>query len=104
VIRPCLDCGALIQNRFSGPTADVPATVQNLPLVFAFQCLPTTATVGSGCGADTTADALIPGMTREGKRSIWEMPQIRIFDGGEDGIVSTQADNTLFVREGLFVP
>jgi hypothetical protein len=93
-----------ITDRFSGPTADDPATVQNLPLVFTFQCLPTTATVGSGCGADTTADALIPGMTREGKRSIWETPQIRIFDGGEDGIVSTQADNTLFVREGLFVP
>jgi hypothetical protein len=40
---------------------------------------------------------------REAKRSIWQLGQVKVFDGGADGSVST-ADNTLFEVQGLFAP
>jgi hypothetical protein len=39
----------------------------------------------------------------EGKRAIWELGQIEVFDGGSDGLTST-GDNTVFARQGVFVP
>jgi len=43
-------------------------------------------------------------MVPEARRSIWELRLVRVFDGGEDGTVATQADNTLFARQGIYVP
>ena len=51
----------------------------------------------------TTFDAVAPGSVPEGKRAIWELDAIEVFDGGTDGIAST-APNTLFARQGIFVP
>ena len=39
----------------------------------------------------------------EGKRSIWQMGQVQVSDGGEDGNIGT-VPNTMFAREGIFVP
>jgi hypothetical protein len=41
---------------------------------------------------------------REGLRSIWELGQVQVFDGGADGMASTTADNTLFEVQGAFAP
>lgn len=38
-----------------------------------------------------------------GKRSIWQLGQVRMNGGGPDGLVST-APNTLFAVQGVFVP
>jgi hypothetical protein len=46
----------------------------------------------------------VPGAVVEGGRSIWELGQVQVFDGGADGLASTAGDNTLFEREGIFVP
>jgi hypothetical protein len=40
----------------------------------------------------------------EGKRAVWELGQVRVFDGGADSDASTAADNTLFAVQGVFVP
>jgi hypothetical protein len=40
----------------------------------------------------------------EGKRAIWELKAVDVFDGGADGQASTTGDNTLFERQGVFVP
>ena len=45
----------------------------------------------------------MPGVVKEGKRSIWELAQIKVFDGGADGDADT-ADNTLFAVQGAFAP
>ena len=37
------------------------------------------------------------------KRTIWQMGDVELRDGGADGVASTQ-DNTLFARQGIFVP
>ena len=45
----------------------------------------------------TTFDAVMPGAVPEGKRSIWQLGQIEVYDGGSDGLAAT-AGNTLFAR------
>ena len=57
----------------------------------------------SVCQTTTTADALIPGAIKEGRRSIWQLGQVLVYDGGPDGDTAT-ADNTVFARQGVFVP
>ena len=57
----------------------------------------------SVCQTTTTADALIPGAINEGRRSIWQLGQVVVHDGGSDGDTAT-AGNTLFARQGVFIP
>jgi hypothetical protein len=91
-------------DRFSAATADAPATIRDLPLLIDVQCQPTASTsIGATCALSTSADAITPSLVREGKRTIWEIGQVRLFDGGEDGITATQADNSLFMKQGIFV-
>jgi hypothetical protein len=39
----------------------------------------------------------------DGQRTVVELTQFQVFDGGPDGQVSTN-DNTLFAVQGLFIP
>jgi hypothetical protein len=53
----------------------------------------------------TSSDAVFSGSgVIEGKRSIWELSETQVFDGGSDQNASTTGDNTLFMRQGVFVP
>ena len=47
---------------------------------------------------------MIPGSAKDSKRAVSEMDDVRVYDGGADGIGSTMADNTVFLRSGVFVP
>ena len=62
-----------------------------------------TADVGATCSLNTTADAITPGTVTETKRTIWQMQDVVVLDGGPDGDAET-ADNTVFLRQGIFVP
>jgi hypothetical protein len=67
-------------------------------------CSATAATnVGATCGITTTLDTVFAGTIKEGQRAIWDVGQIRLFDGGPDEIGNTFG-NTLFAVQGLFVP
>jgi Tol biopolymer transport system component len=61
-------------------------------------------TVGSDCTVDTTVDALVPGAIKESLRTVWQIGQVRVFDGGADGDGSTASDNTVFATQGVFIP
>jgi hypothetical protein len=52
----------------------------------------------------TTLDAVQPGMVPEGKRSVWELGSIEVYDGGADDLAATPSGNTLFARQGVYVP
>ena len=51
----------------------------------------------------TSFDAIVPGAIKEGKRAIWGLSQVWVEDGGTDGVMST-TPNTVFARQGVFVP
>ncbi len=93
-----------VTDRLSGSVATDPATVQDIPFEYSVACVATpSAVTGANCAVDTTVDAIVPGMVPESKRAIWEMGQVKVFDGGADGIGST-TPNTLFGVQGIFVP
>ena len=80
-----------------------PATVSDFPFPATVPCVATPAAAGATCELNTTLDALMPGAVKELDRSIWQLEAIQVFDGGSDGLVST-SPNTLFARQGIFVP
>ena len=63
------------------PTGGTPGTVQDTQFSVPVQC------VNGVCNTNTTADALVPGVVREGQRAIVETPTITILDAGPDGSV-----------------
>jgi hypothetical protein len=60
-------------------------------------------TVGSICDSTTTLDAIQPGAVPEAKRSVWELGQVQVFDGGQDGSLATPG-NSVYLRQGVFIP
>ena len=94
-----------VTDKSNGAVPVDPGTVTDFPFDFTAVCSPTPSdtTVGSTCAANTTADAVVPGAVTEEKRTIWEIGTVQVFDGGSDGDVDT-LPNTLFERQGVFVP
>jgi sugar lactone lactonase YvrE len=84
---------------------DIPATVADVPFAANLSCVTTTSTtIGGTCGVTTSADAVLPGSVPEGERSIWQIDQIEVWDGGPDGSVATASGDRVYLREGVFVP
>jgi hypothetical protein len=92
-------------DRASGPSLDEPATVQDFVYRFTVPCQATVSTtVGSTCAVTTSADAIQAGTVTERARTIWQVGQVTLLDGGPDGLASTSAGNTVFETQGVFVP
>jgi hypothetical protein len=102
-----------ITDRLNGPSLTAPATAADVPLSVGLQCS------SGACSTTTSADAVYPGVTLEQKRAIWQLGQLKVFDGGSDGaLVAAPAPasgacppacagnggETEFLRQGLFVP
>jgi hypothetical protein len=90
-------------DRSNGSSSTEPATVDDFAFNFTMPCTATAGTAGSTCSITTTADTLIPGWVSEGRRTIWQFGGVSVLDGGADGVAHT-GPNTLFARQGLFVP
>jgi hypothetical protein len=91
-----------ITDRYNGPSEV--GTVSDLALPVTVPCAMTADTsVGSTCSIATTQDSVLPNSVLENRRSIWQLGQVKVYDGGPDGVASTQ-DNTLFAVEGVFTP
>jgi hypothetical protein len=79
-------------------------TTREVRITYPIVCTPTAdTTVGSTCSLNTTIDAGGGSFVKEGRRTIWQLGQVQVFDGGPDGDVQTD-DNTLFAVQGVFVP
>ena len=96
-----------ITDRFNGnpgPGGTDGATMVDIPFPFPFTCA-STASVDEGglCTSSTTINAIVPGAARDGKRAVWDLAQLVVFDGGPDGTTNT-SPNTPFMRQGIFVP
>jgi glucose/arabinose dehydrogenase/PKD repeat protein len=95
--------GLRITDRYHGALLDNPATAIDTPFSFVVPCAENTGPEGGVCSLTTTADALVADVVREGQRAIWELGDVKVYDGGPDGDADT-ADNTLFAVQGLFAP
>jgi hypothetical protein len=96
-----------ITDRYNGlcDGCPQPGTVTDVPFSFPVTCTTTSSdSVGSTCSVTTTANAVLPGTVREGKRSIWQLAQFQIYDGGPDDDADTPSGNTLFAVQGIFTP
>jgi hypothetical protein len=83
---------------------DEPGTVADTDFAYTVPCTATASTtIGASCGLATSANSLTPGMASAGSRAIWELGQLRVLDGGADGLGAT-GPNTLFADQGIFVP
>jgi plastocyanin len=92
-----------ITDKTNGPSLTDPAT-GDTTLSFAIPCTATGAgNIGSACSITTTANSIAPGAVVSGARAIWEVPNVKVFDGGADGVAAT-AGNTLFADQAVFVP
>jgi hypothetical protein len=102
-----LRTGLRVTDKLNTPHPGGPgaATVSDTTLGTTVPCTPTgDPGTGASCFLITSADALAPGSVIERKRSVWELGQVQVDDGGADGDADTPADNTLFMVQGLFVP
>ena len=94
-----------LTDRYSGPGLIHPATATDTIFAFTIPCAVTVdPAVGSTCSTSTSADAVMPGITPEFTRAVWEVGQVQVYDGGSDGDGDTTGDNTLFMTQGLFAP
>jgi hypothetical protein len=94
-----------ITDHDNGPTSLDAATVTDLELPFPVPCTETAGDParGSSCSISTTMNSIYAGAIRE-KRAVDEIGQIFVEDGGADGVGTTESDNTVFLRQGIFIP
>jgi len=101
-----------ITDNANAPERPEPATTQEQPLQFPVQCAVTPeATRGGTCNLTTSYEALIPGAVTERQRGIWALDQIQVKDAGPNGTgyaacppTCGDGDETVFMRQGIFVP
>jgi len=88
----------------TGPAFTTQGTMVRIPFPVTGTCAFTSSTsVGGTCTVNTTANAVC-GCVFPGDRGNVEFTQpLVINDGGADGVVST-ADNTMYLRNGIFIP
>jgi hypothetical protein len=96
---------AQITDHLNGPDQNEPGTMQPTSYAFAVPCSASGASsIGASCTLSSSFNAILPGSVVESNRAIWELGDVRVFDGGADGQANTTNDNTLFERQGVFVP
>jgi hypothetical protein len=82
-----------------------PGTMTDYTFRVTIPCAATSNTgVGSTCSVSTAANVLVPGAVPDGRRTIWALGQVAVYDGGPDGDVSTPTGDTVFAKQGVFVP
>jgi hypothetical protein len=95
-----------LTDHYNGPSLTEAATVQDFPNPIQAPCASTSdPSVGSTCSVSFCTVVCFdpPRNDIGGQRSVVEFGQIYVFDGGPDGQVATK-DNTVFMRQGAFVP
>jgi hypothetical protein len=102
-----------VTDRRNGPSQTSAGAIVDSPLSWGIQCS------SGSCSSITSGDAVLPGLVPEGKRTIYEIVQLEILDGGADGDLAISPspasgsclpactgndDETVFLRPGLFAP
>lgn len=81
------------------------ATVQELDFPATVPCQANLdPLIGAECELTTSANSLAPGSAAGGMRANWQLGQVRVDDGGPDGVVATSTGAAPFAVQGVFVP
>jgi hypothetical protein len=93
-----------VSDHYNGQNLNEAATVRDIPFPLRGTCVNTADTsTGGVCNITTSSCPLPEGCSTAGRRTVIELAQIEVIDGGADGNVFTDP-NTVFLRQGLFVP
>ena len=93
-----------ITDNSNAPETPEPGTGQPINYQAQVGCTGTISTsIGSTCSLNTTANSIVPGTVIESRRSVWQFGQVQVKDSGPDGIPGN-ADDAVFLRQGVFVP
>jgi PKD repeat protein len=89
-----LSAALRITDKNNGSSEAQPATVEDFRFGAPIACVATPggAAIGSTCNLDTTADTLVPGFIREGKRAVVSALRVEIIDPGADGVILPTSD------------
>jgi Tol biopolymer transport system component len=101
-----IDTAVRLTDSYNTPNPGGPGPGTGLDTHFPFivLCAGTAdATLGSTCSISTTANAVEPGVVAAGRRAIWQLGPVEVYDGGSSG-ASNASDSTLFMDQGVFVP
>ena len=102
-----------ITDKLSGASGNESATLSGQYFLRApFPCLETVDPgTGSDCALATAADAVVPGIVTEGKRAVWQLGPVEVYDSGPNGTgyascppTCGNGDETMFMRQGVFIP
>jgi 6-phosphogluconolactonase len=93
-----------LTDKLNGVAANLSGTVQDFAFPATVPCAATASTsVGSTCAVSTSANAIEPGAVKTGKRAIWQLDKVQVYDGGSSGTAGA-SDATMFEDQGVFVP
>jgi len=84
-------------------TSNRAATMVDILFPVQVDCLPQAGAIGSTCGANTTANALVPGSVIAGKQAVVETGEIQALDSGPNGIRG-DSDDQIFATQGVYLP
>jgi hypothetical protein len=94
-----------ISDHYNGPNLNEAATVQDIPFPVNLKCENTADTsVGGHCTIPPPTVICPECGPKEGVRTVVEITQLQIFDGGPDGQIATNDGSTLFMNQGVFIP
>ncbi|MGH2978537.1 MAG: hypothetical protein ACRDLQ_02730 [Solirubrobacterales bacterium] len=101
-----------ITDQDNAPERPEPGTTQERPFQLPLQCSATVDTTRGGqCTLTTTYDSVIPGAVTERIRAIWALGQVEVRDAGPNGSgyascppTCGDGDETVFMRQGIFIP
>jgi photosystem II stability/assembly factor-like uncharacterized protein len=92
-----------ISDTYNGSSLGSPATVMDTDFSVPVNCATTAdTTIGAACSLNTTADAVTPGMVKEGKTTVLQTFRIRLRDSGTNG-TRGDADDRGFAMQGIYI-
>jgi hypothetical protein len=100
------DASLRITDRLNTPNpgGPGPGTVTDTHFPFAVPCAATSDTsIGSTCSVSTTANAVVGGSVVADQRTIWQLGQIQVYDGGASGVAGA-SDARPFMTQGILIP
>jgi hypothetical protein len=93
-----------ITDHNNGSSLTEAATMTDIPFPVKVTCTNTASTAqGAECAITTSANGVVPGSVTTGQRTIWEVGQVMVYDGGAGGDLQTP-DGGFLLKQGLFVP